>query len=256
MKRTLIIAAVVILGFALLLWVGYKWAASKPPATETATPIEAAAVTDPVTAEVPEPAGSKFFPIDISSVANTTIVSAFNGTPNLPSGDVTLGGVPFHLPSGRNCWSSLNAQGTVSINIPVDIYGVWRVDTLMNAVWGQQGTEARTLEFFGDKGAHYKKVLVDGIDIRDWNEYTNVNTINNTSTTRVWEGQGVRAEPFDKPTRMDKQRIVLPAEFRSQKLTKITLTDSGSANVSRTLFSGITMSAVGGDAPASAPGGQ
>jgi len=184
----------------------------------------------------------KFQTVDLSGVANTTVKAVFADCPDMPIGDVTLGGVPFSIPkSGGNCWWCLTRPGLVTLEIAVGIDSVGGVDTLLNTNWGRDGLETTKLEFFGDKGAKFEKVLVGGVDIRDFNDLDSVNSINGTTTTEVWTGHGVKPSPFDRPTRMDKQTILLPETFWTQKLEKIVLTDSGRPGVSRSFIYGVTV---------------
>lgn len=246
MRARIISVVVVLLLFALLFWAGRKFLAPTGSGAGGAAADAASepAPAVPAAAPLPEALPNTFYvKVDLSSVANSRINTICYGSADLPVGDVLLGGVPFSIPvAGRNAWTCLGAAGTARIEIPVNVFGAYRVDTLINNFWGRDSMTAQELEFFGDKGAHYSRTLVGGVDIRDWNDADGVNTINNTTTTAVWTGRGTKAPPFDRPTRLDKQGIMLPAEFKTQTLTKILLTDTGSLNVSRCFIGGVTVS--------------
>jgi hypothetical protein len=94
------------------------------------------------------------------------------GDTSTPAGNVTLGGVPFSIPQNpnNNTWYSSNISGdnTNPLTIPVNIYGVQEVDTLIVTQWGMTGWQTVKLQFYGDGGAYQEKILVGDVDIRDW----------------------------------------------------------------------------------------
>jgi hypothetical protein len=189
-------------------------------------------------------------PIDISSLVNEpwTYVGPndfliINGS-TFPTGSQNFGGVPFVIPTGpNNYWAAGAAanfgSGAVSLTIPVGVSGVTSVFTLLNTMWGFAGPQAYLyITFTGSAGATVTQPLVGNVNVRDYNNDGNTNTINNTSTMQVWDnGFGQR---------LDRQEYVLPAEFASQVLTKITITDTGSegngTDGSRAVFSALTVS--------------
>jgi len=73
------------------------------------------------------------------------------------------------------------------------------------------------------------------VNVRDFNDDGYQNTIdNNNTTTQVWtNGLGQR---------LDRQEYILPAEFASQVLTKVTITDTGNESFSRAILSALTVS--------------
>jgi hypothetical protein len=189
-------------------------------------------------------------PIDISSLANEpwTYVGPndfliINGD-TFPTGDQNFAGVPFAIPVGpNNYWAGAAAAdfglGVVSLKIPVGVAGVTSVFTLLNSMWGFAGPHAYLyITFTGSDGASLTQPLVGNVNLRDYNNDGNTNTINNTSTVQAWyNGLGQR---------LDRQEYVLPAEFARQMLTSITITDTGSegngTNGSRAVFAGVTVS--------------
>jgi len=190
-------------------------------------------------------------PIDISSLVNepwtfsngTGGATIYNGD-TFPIGAQVFGGVPFAIPTGpNNYWNAAASAnfgpGTVSLTIPVGVHGVTSVFTLLNTFWGWAGPKAYVyVTFTGSDGATATLPLVGDVNIRDYNQDGNTNTINNTSTIQVWQnGLGQR---------LDRQEYILPAAFRSQTLTSVTITDTGNqgsgTNGSRAVFSGLTVS--------------
>jgi hypothetical protein len=189
-------------------------------------------------------------PIDLSGLANEpwTYVGPndfliINGS-TFPTGAQNFGGVPFAIPSGpNNYWAAAAAanfgSGTVSLTIPVDVSGVTSVFTLLNTMWGWAGPNAYLfITFTGSNGATETVPLVGNVNVRDYNNDGNTNTIDNTSTTQVWDnGLGQR---------LDRQEYILPAAFASQTLASVTITDTGNegegTNGSRAVLAALTVS--------------
>jgi hypothetical protein len=185
-------------------------------------------------------------PIDISALVNVLWTSPFcdnsivSGS-TFPSGSQNFGGVPFVIPtSPNNYWSGAVAgncgSGTVSVTVPVGVSGVRSVFTLLNTFRGQTGPDAYLyVTFTGSGGAAATQPLVGGVNVRNYNNsdgYTN--TINNTSTIQIWTN--------GEEQRLDRQEYILPAAFASQVLTSVTITDTGSYDLSRAMFSALTVS--------------
>jgi PEP-CTERM motif-containing protein len=176
-------------------------------------------------------------PVSLAPVANEFQYRLVNP----PIGMVTLGGVPFAIPtSGNNAWSAhigttIGVQSTTAMELPMNVYGAKAVDTLINLGWGDTGTKLVTATFLGTGGANYSVELETGTDIRNWLDTPYCcNTINGTTTTQVWEGD---ATQYAGIARIDKQRITLPASFATQTLTKFILTDNGiSGDVTNTIY--------------------
>jgi hypothetical protein len=161
-----------------------------------------------------------------------------------PAGNQNLGGVPFSIPiSPNNYWGAGAAAdfgpGAVSLTIPVGVSGVTSVFTLINTMWGWAGPKAYLyVTFTGSRGATVTEPLVGNVNVRDYNNDGNTNTINNTTTVQVWDnGLGQR---------LDRQEYILPAAFADQVLTSVTITDTGNegngTNGSRAVFSALTVS--------------
>jgi len=184
-------------------------------------------------------------PIDISALVNAAWTSAFcdNAIVNastFPSGSQTFGGVPFAIPPGpNNYWSGAVAgncgSGVLRLTIPVGVSGTTSAFTLLNTYQGQAGPNAYLyITFTGSDGATATQPLVGGVNVRDYNNDGFQNAIDNTSTIQVWtNGIGQR---------LDRQEYILPAAFASQVLTSVTITDTGSYDGSRGIFSGLTVS--------------
>lgn len=189
-------------------------------------------------------------PIDISGVANEpwTFVGPndfliINGN-TFPTGAQNFGGIQFAIPADpNNYWAAAAAAGfgpgAVSVTIPVGVYGVTSVFTLLNTMWGFAGPNAYLyITFTGSGGATETVPLVGNVNVRDYNNDGNTNAIDNTSTIQVWDnGRGQR---------LDRQEYILPAAFASQTLASITITDRGNegsgTNGSRAVLAALTVS--------------
>jgi hypothetical protein len=172
-----------------------------------------------------------FQTVSLSAVANAHYQNWYTNlnviTPP-PAGSVILGNVPFFIPAdGNNCWSSsiVANSGMVSVDIPVDEYGVKYVDTLMNSIWGQVGPKTK-IEFFGSNNSYFAKNITGNVDIRDFNNNTYTNSINETTTTQVWSSK----KSSGGWCRLDKQFIELPNVFQAETLEYIRISDWGSKN--------------------------
>ncbi|MBW3625711.1 MAG: hypothetical protein KY468_20140, partial [Armatimonadetes bacterium] len=190
---------------------------------------------------------AEYKPIDIAPLANYNIRSP--EYPGLPVGPVTLGGIPFNLLAGEwNTWHSHFAEGENPrfIDIPVNLEKVGEVHTLINTYWGQPGPNSYvTLEFFGHRGAYYKKDLVGNVDIRDFNPNPQwTNTINLTTSIAVYGDGGKR---------LDKQAVVLPEAFLNEDLVKIRFSDTGRQEFQRAFLVGVTARTQGKEVPVTRP---
>ena len=114
--------------------------------------------------------------VDLDGVVNADLQTYGSGT-LYPTGGTTLnvGGVPFTLanyPGGRTGAIQLNGAPDQyiadSVDIPVNIADPSTVYTLINSFFGQAGFLDGALEFFGTGGAYAKFNLVQGTNIRDY----------------------------------------------------------------------------------------
>lgn len=188
-------------------------------------------------------------PIDLTAFANepwTFTGPDYFGITNgstFPAGALNLGGVPFVIPGGpNNYWAGGAAanfgSGTVSLTVPIGVYGVRSVFTILNSMWGQFGPDAYLfLTFTGSSGAHEEVRLVGNIDVRDYNNDGGDNAINGTSTIQVWSN--------GKGQRLDRQQHILAKEFATQTLASVTLTDTGNEVFSRAILAALTVSTCG-----------
>ncbi len=161
--------------------------------------------------------------------------------PRGPVGSVTLGGIPFNIKSNSasneawNAWMNRLA-GQTNLAIPVSIYGVTNVYTLISTYWAaSSGSQDAFLIFTGGGGASYVKPLVSGSDIRGWTG----GTINGKTTVNVYSASGSPINGHNEY--LDMQSIALPAAFADQVLISIELVDNGASGVQRVILDGATV---------------
>ena len=157
-----------------------------------------------------------FDQVTFSSQANFSWLGS-GELPGAPTGPVTLGGIPFNIVSngsGDQAWNASLAagggNGTESITMNPNVYGVSNVYTLINTWNGQSGPNYYVwLTFIGSGGATYTKDLVGNVDIRDYNNGSATNSINGTTTTNVFSDTDI----YGGPGRLDMQNIAAPRGF-------------------------------------------
>lgn len=108
----------------------------------------------------------------------------------MPRGNVILGNVPFQLSiQGNSSWNANVGLGPNprTVLIPIQLYRVKDIYALVNTLWGSpSGMHARIVLQFSD-GTTQIKDLQGNSDIRDFRQNFYTNTINNLTTTNVFE---------------------------------------------------------------------
>jgi choice-of-anchor C domain-containing protein len=144
---------------------------------------------------------------------------------DFPSGGTSLavGGVAFTLadyPGGTGVIQTDNTPRPNSFDVKVNIADPTTVYTLINSWWGVYADTAGAIEFKATGGLDYSVNLVEGQNIRDFNNYTYNNTIGQGALGRTYLGtysiDGGAA-------RLDAQGFPLPSSFQSATLTDIIL---------------------------------
>lgn len=214
-----------------------------PPATATATPTHTPTpratatptqrpTNTPTMTVTPKPtvtpAPLVFHPISLSTVANA---STQEGYVQPPLGQVTLGGVSFHLPGGRN---SVTTQAEtlpdhpttipltgLSIHAPQRVYLLITGGNTRRTFEGQQIGEVR-LRFAS--GNIFTVALIPGKTIREWKTYGdhNVTTLADPAMQEVWRGGNTHD---DSNGIIDMFTIALPAAYQTDTLTGIEIFD-------------------------------
>jgi hypothetical protein len=160
---------------------------------------------------------------------------------------VTLDGVDYRLPATGNCmWHSANQfVGSIanprSVTIPVNLFGIDAVYTLMGTWWGEKAAGSlANIRFNGSGGLVHALDLDGGVHIRDYNyNPTYTTSLDPAITLQVWSnGAGAGSQ------HVDRQRFDLPAAFDMATLESIVLTDYGSDGVQRTFIAAVTLQPV------------
>jgi hypothetical protein len=186
-------------------------------------------------AAAPAHAELSYKPVDFSKLKNQNRDLLINGN-SYPTGPQVFAGVPFQLSDkGAYMWYAQEGPNPRVAEIPVSVFGVREVHTLINSYNGAEGPRSlASIEFVGTQDAHHKVELIGNDDIRDHHEndrYTN--KIDGKTTIEVFNsGHGQR---------LDKQRFVLPDEFHDQTLISVRLTDTGARGIQRIFLAGLTV---------------
>jgi hypothetical protein len=182
-------------------------------------------------------AAEMFTPVDLTPHLNGRLQDR---QPAFPEGDVVLGGVPFHIPVGvNNEWRhAIHSYGTtLTVDVPVNVYGVTAAYTLINSDWGARTGGWMKVEFFGSDGAYAMRDLIGGSDLRDWNGWW-TNTINGVTTVNV---RTVPTGHDGDPDYLDMQIYALPPDFQDETLSLMRITDAGVEFTHSGILSGLTV---------------
>ena len=133
-----------------------------------------------------------------------------------------MGGIDFALVPDGTSTSSLGVLQTdgsgTSFDIPVAIAGATTLYTLINSTYGEAGDTVGTVEVKGTGGLVATFSLVEGTNIRDFNNDGYEDTIAaGTPSATFGDGQ----------VRLDMQTLTLPSAFASATITDIILTSEG-----------------------------
>jgi len=168
-----------------------------------------------------------FTEVSISSVVNADLSTYTRGDLYPAGGNtLTIGGVDFILAAGPGnsrgpgiFQTDTSDPARISATIPVNVFGVGTVYTLVNSIFGELGNDNGTIEFKGTGGADAVFHFVQGTNIRDHFQglYNNVidPSIPNATFIDPTTGDEVR---------LDRQAFVLPSTFATETLTDIVFT--------------------------------
>ena len=152
---------------------------------------------------------------------NTNITTWTDGSvysPLFPSSTQTFSGVPFAFESDGN---GNNAFLNGTLVVPVNVYGVSTVYTIINTAWGQLNATVGSITFTSADNNSYTVDLIEGGNVRDHYLGSYVNTLSDSSVTpAVWGSATSGAH-------LDMQAFALPSIFWTQTLASITFTSAG-----------------------------
>jgi len=176
-------------------------------------------------ADISGMAYAKYKPVDFSNQFNFNL--AKNPTAaniiNCPTGDVTFNGVPFFLypwTDNNTGWSAYFAPGNDprKLVMPVNEDGVAGINLLACTYYGATGPASyASVSFWANGSIVYTKELIGNQDIRDYNNSTYTNNINNTTTVNAWQSK-------EGKTRLDNVHIQMPVTTR---IDSILISDNG-----------------------------
>lgn len=149
---------------------------------------------------------------------------------NFPPGGTTLtnAGVSFTLANGPGGAAGtgtaqtyyVNGSTPASVDISVNIANPVIVDTLINSTTGTFGDTVGSVEFKATGGLDYSVDLVEGQNIRDYNN----DGFNNTIGLGTLGAMYVHTFSYGNgQSRFDEQQFILPASFNTATLTDIIL---------------------------------
>lgn len=155
--------------------------------------------------------------INFDSLVNVDLTT-FTGGSGYPQtgGTVTIAGIDHELAKTQNGKTGAMLVVNDSRSVPIGVFGVREVYTLINSTVGAFGELNGKLEFFGSGGAYQSFDLIQGFNIRD--HYNGL--FNNTATNL----NGTLSYPTD--VRLDQQKFVLNSAFQSETLVDMKFTGS------------------------------
>ena len=163
--------------------------------------------------------------INLNPYVDGKTQNGVNGA-DFPAGgtSVTVGGVGFTLATvagGGTGLVATHAQSPPSaIDVAVNVPNPTTVYALINSAWGEYGYLAGAVEFKATGGLDYSVNLVEGQDIRDYNNDGFDDTIGGGALGHIYLGSVYYGGG---QVRFDKLGFNLPANFQSATLTDVIL---------------------------------
>lgn len=166
--------------------------------------------------------------VNLNSYENATIVDGdyANGATQFTAG---AGNIPFVM-AGTATQEGANFNFGVSgatnpLTIAVGEAGITDVYTEINSAFGASGINIGSVEFVGASGNTYTQSLIEGTNVRDFNNYNYENSASNLYASTYWSG-GSQTTASSAPHRLDVQQWILPTSFASDTLQSIIITRS------------------------------
>jgi len=162
----------------------------------------------------------------ISLPSLDTDIRSFNDgaaySPLFPATSQTLGGVPFNFQAdviGNTAF--IGGVGANSVTIPVNVFGVSSVYTLINTAFGSLGADVGSVTFHGSLGDTFTIQLIEGQNVRDHYFGSFVNTTSDPSTQQAVFGINSAGH-----SHLDMQTFTLPIGFANETLVNMVFTDN------------------------------
>jgi hypothetical protein len=196
-------------------------------------------------------AAQAYTPIDLAGVANARFDSPgfLNGS-DFPTGnaEVVFDGVPYRLPAtGNYLWHSASAfnPGSLwddgqSVTIPVGLYGVGQVYTLMGQWWGTDSGSWASIRFVGSRDT-ITWVMTSGAELRSYTDDPQFpGTLSWQGSQEVWNnglGQHIDRQLFD-------LHALFGGLYDDQTLQSVVLSEAGNDGQQRSFIAALTVNAV------------
>ncbi len=170
-----------------------------------------------------------YYELDFSSQFNFNLSQDTYGGNfvSMPTGtNVFFDSIPYRVypwTDAVNGWNANFAPGSnpVILDIPCN-NTITGLNLLANTYWGQGGPGSyASVQFWHSGNMVFEKTLVGNVDVRDYNQNTWTNSINETTTTIAWT---------DGSHRSDNIHIVLPS---SMAIDSVLVVDNGGSNFQR-----------------------
>ncbi len=181
--------------------------------------------------------------VNINPYVNLNIKTYVNGS-DYPNGGTneTVAGVKFTLANypggGTGVIATPSQSNPSSFDISVNVADPTNVYTLINSTWGTYGDKAGAVEFKATGGLDYTVNLVEGQNIRDYNNDGFNNTIGQGALGGTYLGT---ASFGGGQVRFDEQGFTLPTSFQSATLTDIILHGYGDDPIGAPLLAAATV---------------
>jgi len=152
-----------------------------------------------------------FITIPITDIATTSIRARIYSAP--AGNPVVLGGVEFDMTDALDFHSTGDHRNQVPYQLVFDdlnILSPTKLYMLVNSGWGHEGTRVATIHVLTEDAQEYSIELIEGFNLRDWNDGYNVNTYTSPDLKPVYEDIG----KWGRPARIDMLTITLPTSFQ------------------------------------------
>jgi len=200
-------------------------------------------------------AKAQFTEIDTSSNCNDTLQNgSFGSNFQLGGTQLIVAGVPFGLAELNNNPATtgtvaLGPTGSVGVasftfSVPAGTHAS-ALYCLANTAWGEAGVNEGSITVTGNGGETATLTLTEGFNIRDENNASWCNTLTDPTVVPTYFQNGAPTTNGYIQSRLDRQKLILPATFSGDTIASITFQGNAQANPNGTAFlAGLTLSNV------------
>ncbi|MRR35473.1 PEP-CTERM sorting domain-containing protein, partial [bacterium] len=188
---------------------------------------------------LPRQSHATFVTVDMSSSANHGFDWDYPVNP--PN---TLDGIPFNFGNNYRFYdfATTPAISTVTFNTSFTVEDTLTAYLLLNTAWGSPNFTAGRVSFLTNSQQQFELDLIGGMNIRDWNQHTYVNTVSDQNSREVFSTGYVLIDQVVRGSqgRIDMLTVELPTSFIGDTLAAIQFDDFGTNGFSRLRVEGIT----------------